>query len=330
MLILSADDVRQCFSMTDALAAAERAADIHVAGQANTPRRHQLATSFPEGEMLVMPGVTESSLFGLKLWYRFAETPRGMPRSSASILLLDPETGQEILMDGEVITDLRTGALTGVAARYLAKPDSRELGVVGAGVQARTQILALVEALPSLRQVRVFARNEDRLARFVGSMRHELAGSTVSIDAADTAEAASVGADVLVAATTSATPVIEDDWVASGAMVCGVGSHDLTASELEMATVRRAGVVAVDTGTGGIDGAGDIHQPIESGLIRRPDVIELGHLVRGERSPRIEPSDIRVFKSVGFATADLVAASVVARRAIDGDAGTTLDLHPRG
>lgn len=327
MLVLTAPDVRRCFSMSDALSAVRRAAEIHTYGQADAPARHQLATASPEGEMLVMPGVAEASLFGLKLWYRFAEPPRAMPRSSASILLLDPASGQEVLMDGEIITDLRTGALTGVAAHHLADPQSREIGIVGAGIQARTQILALVDVLPSVRRIRVFARTKDRLDAFVASMRAELTRSDLAIDAAESAEAACTGADVLVAATTSSTPVIRDDWVGPGALVCGVGSHDRESAELAAATVQRAGAVVVDTELGGIDGAGDIHQPIQRGLIRRADVLELGHLVSGERTPKLDAGDVRVFKSVGFAVSDIVAASMVARRAIETGVGSEVDLH---
>lgn len=328
MRIVTAAEVARLFSMKDALAAAKAAAVLHTAGQAETPARLQLATSEPEGEFLVMPGVVAGSggsLFGLKLWHRLDAGFGALPQSSASILLLDPAAGEEVLLDGEIITDLRTGALTGVAAAYLA-PAARQAAVIGAGAQARTQVLALAEALPSLRQVRVFARTASRLESFAQAMASELGGTDVSVEAVSSARSAVAGADVVVAATTSPTPVIADAWIKPGALVCGVGSHDPASSELEAATVARAELVVVDTKRGGIDGAGDIAGPIKDGALSRDDVVELGALVSGPPR-RATPAGVTVFKSVGFATADVVAASLVAARAREQDAGVEIDLH---
>ncbi|GAB2458279.1 ornithine cyclodeaminase family protein [Nocardioides hungaricus] len=327
MRILSADDVRRVFTMTDALAVVEAAASIHVLGRADTPPRHQLATTEPAGELLVMPSVVGGSRFGVKVWHRFAESIGTIPGSSASILLLDPERGEEVLLDGEVITDLRTGAMTGVAARYLAAPGASEVAVIGSGIQARTQILALAEVLPTVRRVRVFSRNRSRLEAFVAMMRAEVLEAGVRVEATASAEEAVVGADVVVAATTSSTPVIADAWIASGALVCGVGSHDRHSSELEPATVARAEVLAVDTLRGGVDGAADISGPIESGLVDRSAVAELGDVVRGAAAGRRTPEGIAVFKSVGFAACDVMAAAEVARRAAELGEGLVLDLH---
>ena len=327
MRILTADHVRRVFTMRHAFDAVETAAVIHTLGKAEAPARHQVTTAHPKGEMLVMPGVVDGSLFGVKLWYRFETPPERMPQSSACILLLDPVNGEEILLDGEVITDLRTGALTGVAAVRLADPAATEVGLVGAGTQARTQILALVEAMPNVRRIRVFARNRHRLAAFVEAMRSEVDRTELAIDSVHSAEEACMGADVLVAATTSSEVVIHDAWVKDGALVCGVGSHDPASSELDPATVARAEVVVVDTARGGIDGAGDISGPINSGALDRSQVLELGDLVSGARGWSRTSAGVAVFKSVGFAATDVVAASMVAERASRSDVGIKIDLH---
>jgi ornithine cyclodeaminase/alanine dehydrogenase-like protein (mu-crystallin family) len=327
MLVLTAADVSRLFTIRHALDAARTAAVIHVLGRATTPRRQQLTTQQTSGEMLVMPGTLDEATFGMKLWYRFDEVIGSIPQSNACILLLDSEHGEEVLLDGGVITDLRTGALTGVAAQHLARPDASTVGVIGAGIQARTQVLALVEALPTVRTVRVWSRSRPRLESFVLAMQKELEGSDVTIEATGSAQESARRADVIVAATTSSRPVIDDGWVSDGALVCGVGSHDPGSSEIETATVARAERVVVDTMAGGVDGAGDIAGALHDRSLRREDVVELGALLTGEASGRETSTGVTVFKSVGFATADVVAAQMVVGLAKEVGAGTRVDLH---
>src|SRR5262249_44468319 len=158
----------------------------------------------------------------------------------------------EILLDGSLITDFRTGAMTGLAAAVLA-PDAATVGIVGAGVQARTQALALLHALPGLEELRISSRREPvrtELIRGLESEAARTASSGVRIVGAASAELACRDADVVVAATTSREPVIDDDWIGDAALVCGVGAHDPGAAELDARTVARAGVVVVDTARG--------------------------------------------------------------------------------
>lgn len=327
MLVLSAADVSRLFTMKQALAAVEVAAALHVNGHSETPQRHHLSTAQPNGEMLVMPGVVSQSTFGLKMWYRFDQALGSIPESSACVLLLDSEYGEEVLLDGGVITDLRTGALTGVAARHLARPDATTVGLIGAGTQARSQAFALVETLPTVRTIRVSSRSRDRLEDFVRRLDEDLTGRKVVVEIAGCIEECVEDADVVVAATTSSHPVVPDRWVKDGALVCGVGSHDPCSSEIEPATVGRAERVVVDTFRGGIDGAGDVAEPMRKGLLRREDVVELGALVTGAALGRTTSTGITIFKSVGFAAADVVAASDVARLAREAGAGVRIDLH---
>jgi ornithine cyclodeaminase/alanine dehydrogenase-like protein (mu-crystallin family) len=327
MLVLTAADVSRLFTMRHALEAAADAAAIHVLGAAATPPRLRLVTERSGGEMLVMPGTLDDATFGMKLWYRFNHAIGSIPRSDALIVLLDTEQGEEVLLDGGVITDLRTGGLTGVAARYLARPGSTTVGVIGAGIQARTQVLALAEAVPTVRTVRVWSRTPDRLQSFVLEMRNQLEGSGVAVQAAGSARECADQADIIVAATTSSRPVIDDSWVKDGALVCGVGSHDLDSSEIEPTTVGRAERVVVDTIVGGLDGAGDVTDAVRGGYVERGDVVELGALVTGEAPGRSTAEGVTVFKSVGFAAADVVAARRVIALAKEVGVGTRLDLH---
>jgi ornithine cyclodeaminase/alanine dehydrogenase-like protein (mu-crystallin family) len=327
MWLVTGDDVRASFTMRDAIEAMETAVKLHASGGTFSPRRHQLATKNPEGEILAMPGTVDPGLFGIKVWYHYAEPPQGMPQTSATLFLLDPERGRETLLDGQVITDFRTGALTALAAKQLARPDSATLGIIGAGNQARTQILALLEVLPQVRSVRVFARDQRRLSSFVEDLQTYERCAGVNLTAVDSAREACETADVMVAATTSHVPVIADEWVAPGALVCGVGSHQPGSSELDPRTVARAELVVVDTYDGALAGAGDISNPIGDGLLDRNDVLELGCIVDGSYKPELSEHAVKVFKSVGFAAADVVAGALVARRAAERNLGLEIHLH---
>ena len=331
MLIVGARDVARVFGMAEAFAAVREAAIAHSRGQTVVPPRHAMALTDSDAELLVMPGVVGGEVFGVKLWYAFGEQRDPLPRSSAVIVLLDPVSRAEVVLDGGLITDLRTGAMTGLAAGTLAPAGTTTVAIVGAGIQARTQILALVHALDTVSDVRVSARRPGPLAEFVTAMSAELATAypqrAISVRAATSAEEACRGAGVVVAATTSAVPVIHDDWLDADVLVCGVGSHSPDTTELDPATVTRAGVVVVDTYGGGLDGAGDISRVIARGGLDRTAVLDLGTLLQGGDARPRPAGGVRVFKSVGFSAADVVAARIVARRAIERGLGTAVDLH---
>jgi ornithine cyclodeaminase/alanine dehydrogenase-like protein (mu-crystallin family) len=326
VVIIDAADVAALFDMRTAFEATARAARLVRHPDAATPARTPLHMPNVGGEALVMPGALPDGAFGLKLWYTL-EHPNGLPSTTAMILVVDPVTGSEALVDAAAITDLRTGAMTGLAAQALAPADATTATVIGAGIQARTQILAIAHALPALRTVRVSSRNPHRRDAFVSAIADELAclhpERDLHVLGVAEAEAAVTGADVVVAATTSATPVVQDRWLKDDALVCSVGSHAPAERELEAATVARAEVVAVDTHMGAIDGAGDVAQAINAGAVLREDVLELAEVVAGPHRTGLAPA---VFKSVGFALADLTAATTIVRAAA-GNLGRSITLH---
>ncbi|MBO3087948.1 ornithine cyclodeaminase family protein [Cellulomonas dongxiuzhuiae] len=321
MLVLTAADVRAVLDMPTAMETTLEAARAHVAGRTSASGRVALSTAAPAGDYLVMPGTVGDDRFGVKTWYTASHG--GARSTRALVLVLDPETGDEVLMDGSVITDLRTGAMTGIAATHLAPPDASVATVIGAGAQARTQALALAVALPGLTTLRVTSRTAPRRDALVATLTRELAPYGIEVVGVDDTAVACRGADVVVAATTSSSPVVRQEWLGADVLVCGVGSHAPGAAELDPRTVAAAEVVAVDTRAGGIDGAGDISRPIADGLLRRQDVLELGELGAREL-PR---SGIRVFKSAGFAAADVTAGHHVARAARAAGLGLRIDLH---
>lgn len=327
MLVVNRQVVEQLYSMAEAFDAVQEAAIAWTAGRASVPPRTALHASDSGIETLVMPGVVGEAFSGAKIWY--AGPGSGLlPASSALIVLIDPELG-EVLLDGSVITDLRTGAMTGLAARVLAPRDAGIASIVGAGIQARTQAIALAHALPGLTEIRISSRRADAREAFVERLATELAEEypTISVVSTSDAESACRGSDVVVAATTSRQPVIDDGWLGPDALVCSVGSHDPEAAELELETVRSAAAVAVDTRRGGIGGAGDVARAIQAGDVSEHDVLELGDLLTGPTERFASTVGRRVFKSVGFAAADLISARRVALAAAAAGMGSRLDLH---
>jgi ornithine cyclodeaminase/alanine dehydrogenase-like protein (mu-crystallin family) len=328
MLILTATEVERVLGMPEAFAATREAALAHVRGETDSPVRTALSVPASHGEVLVMPGVVGGTVFGTKTWFSWPERRGDIPGTGALILLLDPESGRECLMDAGAVTDLRTGAMTGLAAERLAPAGASRVGMVGTGIQARTQAMALVHALPGLAELAVTSRDPDRRARFAADLEAELRalhpGRELRVRAVPDARTAVEGADVVVAATTSGTPVVDDAWVTGDVLVCGVGSHDRRSAELPPELVARADTVVVDTLRGGVDGAGDVADAIERGLLDRDRVVELGRLLEGEPVPE---RGLSVFKSVGFSAADVVCGAAVLAAAVAAGLGTSVDLH---
>jgi alanine dehydrogenase len=248
---------------------------------------------------------------------------RGLPTIHASYLLTDPATGIPLaLMEAGFLTALRTGATSALAARHLARPDSRVVACFGAGVQARFQLLCLREVLP-IAEVRVVGRDPARAAAFAEAMRMEL---RVDVRVASNRKAAVVGADVVTCATTAARPVFSGRDLSPGTHVDAVGAFRPATREVDTWTVRRSRVV-VDTYEGAWEEAGDLLIPIKAGAITRRHVrAQLAELVGGTRPGRTSPQEITLFKSVGYAPEDAVTARLAFDRAVAAGLGTETSL----
>jgi thiomorpholine-carboxylate dehydrogenase len=295
---INEDEVRSHLRMTDLIDAMERALVEFSAGRVIQPVRTVLK-------------IGESSLFGSMPSYVPAlpalgaklvtvcpsNAARGLDTHQAVIVMLNSETGlAEAILDGRYITEARTAAVSAVSARYLAKKDARILGILGSGVQARSHY----EALTLVRQfteVRAWSPNRDRLRQFAADTGSQ---------AMPNAEAVVRGADVVVAATASPTPVVQSQWVADGAHVIAVGACIPTQRELDPVLVQRARLV-VDSRAAALKEAGDVVMGISEGLWTESHIAaELGELPR-----RKDDREITVFKSLGLAVEDIFAAHLV-------------------
>jgi ornithine cyclodeaminase len=326
MLILNDDDVRSLLSHSQAREVVRQAAVAYSAGNALVPVRTHMRLPQSQGEMLVMPGyVPEQKALGLKVVTEFtANKDLELPVTLAVLVLFDAATGVPImLMNATYLTLVRTAAMSVVAAEYLAVSDPRRLTVIGAGAQAEAHVEAFLDRY-DLTEVHVCSRTAARAQGLRDRVLSGHAGARVVVDT-DTASAIQ-DADVIVVATSSRRPVVPAEHVAPGQFVCGIGSNSSDQAEIPSELVLRADSLVADTRAGGVDGAGDYASCIRNGDIRRDDVAELGEVIAGIRPGRTRENDLTIFKSVGFAALDLVAASFLYSEAVRLGAGSAVEI----
>jgi ornithine cyclodeaminase/alanine dehydrogenase-like protein (mu-crystallin family) len=315
--ILTAADIRSALPMPAAIEAVSAAYGQLSAGRATMPLRSRFHTD--KGVTLLMPAhLHDSGDFAVKIVSVYGDNPdRGLPTVAATVLALDPATGMPLaLMEGDSLTALRTGAAGGVAARHLARKNSRAVALFGAGVQARAQLQAVL-AECSIAEVMIvdpFAAAADRLAA-------EIAGwpDAPRVRRVDNPQEAVNRADIVLAATTSATPLFDGSDLQPGTHVTGVGSFTPDMQEIDATTVRRARVV-VDQRDAALAEAGDI-------IIGQAAIdAEIGEIINGDKPGRQDDTQITFFKSVGLAVQDAVTAAAALKAAEEKGLGTVIDM----
>jgi ornithine cyclodeaminase/alanine dehydrogenase-like protein (mu-crystallin family) len=311
MRIITAEDLSRVFtfpSLIEALRGGFRSEIV-------TPARHHHTIERPgepNATLLLMPAWTggahgTDSYVGVKIASVYpANAARGLPSVSASYVLMDGETGAPIAMiDGGVMTLWRTAAASGLAASYLARQDASRLVMVGAGALA-PYLIGAHAAIRPVEQVAIWNRNRGRAERLAA----ELADRPYAVEAVDDLEAAVRAADIVSCATLAEEPLVEGEWLKPGAHLDLVGAFTPTRRESDDAAVRRARVY-VDTRAGALAEAGDIVQPLHSGVISEADICgDLFDLCRDAVAGRQANDEVTLFKSVGTALEDLAAAAL--------------------
>lgn len=312
-VLLSEKDVRAVLSMDDLIAAMETALDQFSAGAVRQPLRN-IVDAGGGAFYGVMPAlIARPHALGTKLVTVYhSNAERGLPSHLATIILHDPDTGAlSAVMDGRYITEARTAAVSAASARHLARQDARVLAVLGSGVQARSHLDALTR-VRSFEEIRVWGR---RAGRVTALLRDAPPHARARLVAAESAEAAASGADVIVLVTASRDPVLRRAWVRDGAHICAVGACRPDQREMETAIVRDARVF-VDSRTGALAEAGDLVIPIQEGAIDASHIAgELGDVCGGRVAGRRSAAEITIFKSLGMAVEDVAAAHLAFERA---------------
>ena len=298
-LFLDEEQVREHLRMADLIPAMEKALVDFSTGKVTQPVRSVINIDPPGGFLGLMPALTSDGL-GLKaVTFYPSNVARGIPTHMATIFLVDPQTGTPLaVMDGRLITEMRTAAVSAAATKLLASPDAKVLAVLGSGVQARSHVEAL-RLVREFEEIRVWSPTLEHAQRFASEV-----GAT-----AMPAEEAVRGADVIVTVTNSKTPVLKRTSLKSGSHVNAIGACRPDWRELDEEVMQRA-VIFVDSREGALKESGDV---ILSGATI---YAELGEALAGKVPPRA--NEITIFKSLGMAVEDIVAAMLVYRAAASG------------
>jgi alanine dehydrogenase len=322
-LLLNRQNVVSLLTMDDAIGTVQEAFRQLALGRVTMPQRAVVRIAAHHGVHLAMPAHIggEAEALAVKVVTVYPDNPvqHKQPTIFGLLVLHDARTGAPLaVMDAGYLTAVRTGAVSGVATRFLARTNARTVGVFGASVQAETQLLAVC-AVRNIKSARVFDTDHGRARMFAEALSRRL---DIEVLPVDHPREAIVGCDVIAVATSASTPVFDGNWLEPGQHVNAVGSHAPQARELDTTTVTRSKVVA-DQVEACLVEAGDLIIPIQEGAIAREHIrAGLGDVVAGLKPGRESDEEITLFKSVGLALQDAATAGVVYRKALEARIGT--------
>lgn len=308
MLILTQNELQKILPLKNikkVILAVESAFKDYALKKVEMPPKMYLNFKEFDGDLRVMPSWSRALLMaGTKLVNVHPKNPqKKLPTVMAVIILHDPKTGIPLaIMDGTWITALRTGAGSAVATQYLAKKDTKTLGVVGAGFQAITQIAAIAKMRP-LKEIYVYDIREesvDRLAKI-------LAREKIKIKKGDLKEVCQK--DILVTVTPARGPVVKKEWILPGTHINAIGADASGKQELEPEILKKAKII-VDNWEQASH-SGEINVPLSKGIIKKENIFgELGEIVAGQKNGRENDKEITIFDSTGLAIQDLYTANL--------------------
>ena len=312
MLVLNANDVDKALPMVDAVAAMKEALVSLAEGTANLPQRTHLDVEAHQGTTLIMPahvnGEGTESLT-VKVVSVFGNNPdRGMPRIQAAVIVLEPTSGKPFaLLEGSRLTGIRTAATSGAATDALARDDSKSLAILGAGVQARTHLAAMVAVRP-IERVTIWSRRREAVEQLIDEAKTVYGDCQFQI--ADIANEAVAEADVVCTVTTADQPLFDHRFIRPGTHLNVVGSYQPQVREVPTETVLSARLF-VEEIESALEEAGDIIQPIDEGRMGSDHILgTIGEVLTGTRIGRDDANQITLYKSVGNAAEDALAAAV--------------------
>lgn len=330
MLIITGKDIKEVFTMRDAIETDKKAFVLHTQGNAKVPLRINLDTDKKDGQIMFMPAYVggDLNMAGVKIVSCFVGNPeKGLPVIPADVALIDGTTGVVCaVINGTVLTQMRTAAISGAATDLLANPDSKVGALFGTGGQAPAQLEALMTAR-DLEEVRIFDVKTDRIEPFVEKYTPLAKKYGTKLIAAKNPKETVTDADVITCVTISADPVFDADDIKAGAHINGVGSYTPDKRELPEEILHRASSIFVDNFEAVTNEAGDFVIPVTKKTFSLDRIRgELGELILGKVKGREAHDDITVMKTVGFATLDIVAAAEIYKKAKSAGMGTEIDI----
>ncbi|MFA4955545.1 MAG: alanine dehydrogenase [Candidatus Methanoperedens sp.] len=321
ILWLNRKEVEKLLDMKGTLKVVEEAFRQHGLKKVQMPSKLYLYFKNHNGDLRTMPAyLEEQDITGVKIVNVHPDNPKkGLPTVMALVILNSTETGAPLaIMDGTYLTDMRTGAAGGVAVKHLARRNSKTVGFVGTGNQARTQLLAINEII-DIHEIKATSTSEKQTLAFKDDMEIEI---ECEITAKKTIKEV-CDCDILVTTTPSRGPIVMDEWILEGTHINAIGADAPGKEELDPRILKRARVVVDDISQA--SHSGEINVPLSMGLISENDIFcELGEIIMGKKKARTRDSDITVFDSTGLAIQDVATANMVYLKALKENMGITL------
>lgn len=311
-IILTKKDIEKILTMEDTIKAVEHAFEMHGKGLTQMPPKVYL--NFDKGDLRAMPAYLEGKA-GVKWVNSHPENPKiGLPTVMALLIYNDPETGFPLaVMDAMHITNMRTGAAGGIAAKYLARKNSKVFGFVGCGTQAYTQFMAL-SMIFKIEEVKAYDINEGNAKKFIEFCESK------GVDAKIRGIEEVCDCDVLTTTTPSKKPVVKEEWVSNGMHINAIGADAPGKQELDEKILLRSKIIVDD-----LEQAlhsGEINVAISKGILEESSIYAtLGEIIVGKKPGRLSDDEITIFDSTGLAIQDISTASIVYKRAAESDMG---------
>lgn len=302
VLLLTEDEIRQVLTMELALNAVEDGLRKMALDEVVNVSRARAQT---DHAMLHTMSAAAKSL-GVMGYKAYSTNRKGL--SHFHVGLYDGKSGALLaLIQADYLGQMRTGAASGVATQYMARPDASEVGLFGSGKQARTQLQAICK-VRKVRRVQVYSRNSDSRNRFADEMSE---CCQTEVKPVPRPEMAAEDKDIIITATTSREPVLNGHWIAEGTHLNVIGSNFMGKAEIDAVAVRRCDSIVVDSKDQARIEAGDFQQVLEEGSIHWSDIHELGQVIVGRYTGRAHAQDVTLFKSLGIAIEDVAVAAKV-------------------
>jgi len=325
LIILTKEDVANVLTMQDTIEAMRHCFMQLGANQTIIPLRTAINIPQTDAVSLFMPAfMPKDQQLGIKIVSSFPmNTQKHIPSITGAILLLNSQTGEpKALIEASLLTALRTGAASGLATDIFAKDDAKHLAIIGSGVQAKTQLEAVL-AVRKISKVSIFSRNKRNAETFAATMKTKF--QTVNFSVYDKVKMAAEDADIICTATNSTEPLLYSDYLKQNCHINAIGSHSRKMKEIDISVLRQAKII-VDQRSAAIAEAGEIIEGLENNVVHESDLIELGDALNKPHEQERLKNSLTLFKSVGLAIQDLAAAERALERAIREKIGTIIDF----
>jgi alanine dehydrogenase len=329
-LLLSEENVKKLLRIEDVMLSVESAFKMKGLGHTQMPSKQYLFFKKYIGDLRTMPSYLEKiNVAAVKVVnsHQQNRTKYDLPSVMATIILIDPKTGAPLaIIGGTWITDLRTGVAGVIAGKYLAQKDPKIIGFVGAGAQAKTQLMSLLFYYKNIKQVKVWSRTEKTKNKFLKFMKSIYKTEPSLIPVKKVADAVK-DSDIVVTTTPSTKPIVSEKWISKGTHINCIGADAPGKQELDPRILKKSKIVIDDWDQG--CHSGEINVPLSKGIINKKNIWgDICEIVAGLKPGRTSLDEITIFTSTGLAIQDASTANIVYQKALEKKIGKFIDYTP--